>query len=125
MMKRSLMMLLFVLLMSPLTYTYADSADQDIDEGDLFESVVTLRRTVYVANCQHSVPLHSYGNCSEYSRIGELVGECAMDQAIDDCQADFNVDCSEVSIRVIERSSAEFPGYKVCKAKARVHGYGL
>lgn len=84
-----------------------------------------IKRNVYTASCKFGVPLSTFTRCDEHSGTGYKVAECAMNEALDQCEGDRTIDCVEVSVRVTERSSVEFPGYKICEAQARVHGYGF
>lgn len=84
-----------------------------------------IKRSIYTGKCQLGVPLSTYSVCNEDYGVGLEVAECALDEAHDKCKGDKNFDCVDVSVKVTEQASVEFPGYKVCKASARVHGYGF
>lgn len=84
---------------------------------------VVMKKNVYSAICQLTEPLYTYSNCSEGSYLGTSAAECAQDQAMDNCQAENNVDCVVTGVTVWAENSSEFVGYKRCMAKARVHGY--
>ena len=84
---------------------------------------ITMKRNVYSATCNYTAPLHTYDRCDENSWIGRVAANCAMDEALDQCEGDYNSDCVKVSVQVTAEASLDFIGYRKCKARARVHGY--
>lgn len=103
-----------ILLLVLLALTVASSA---------FAQTTYVKR-VYRATCNYSHPLSTYDGCGEHTNAGWSARECAINDAMVECENDDNVNCSVIGVTYQARMSNEFVGYKYCQAKILVHGFG-
>lgn len=94
--------------------------------GQSDQEEIHLTRAQYEGQCFANEPLSTYERCDSNSGVGRAAIECAMKEALDQCNADarrVNGNCAVSAAVAMPVGSIEFPGFRRCLGRAVAYGY--
>lgn len=77
----------------------------------------------YSHTCQYEAPLSTYSRCDRNSWAGRAAFDCAVNEALLQCEEGHSSDCVVRGARYRSIISHQFIGYKACSVTVSVTGY--